>query len=83
MAGDRLAPETPVVIARSLDDAPHDELLLNLSDECPPAFGRFRRLVEIVGGEDAEKASGRARWRHYRDRGYEVNHVDLAQSPAR
>jgi DNA polymerase-3 subunit chi len=80
LAGDRLARETPVVIAAAIADTEHDELLLNLAADCPPAFGRFRRLVEIVGPEEDERAAGRARWRHYRDRGYEVNHVDLARS---
>src|SRR5687767_5092920 len=44
MAGDRLARETPVVIASAIADAGHDELLLNLAEDCPPAFGRFGRL---------------------------------------
>jgi DNA polymerase III subunit chi len=39
--------------------------------------------VEIVGTGDEERLAGRNRWRHYRDRGYEVNHVDLARAAGR
>ena len=80
MAGDRLSAETPVLITSTIADTEHDELLMNLGEDCPPAFGRFRRLVEIVGNEEPERLAGRNRWRHYRDRGYEVNHVDLAKA---
>lgn len=79
MAGDPLAAETPILIASSIADIEHDELLVNLAGDCPPAFGRFRRLVEIVGTDEPDRLAGRNRWRFYRDRGYEVNHVDLAK----
>ena len=80
MAADALAPETPVLIATSCENPLHDELLLNLCQESPPSFSRFQRLVEIVGTDDADKQAGRARFRFYRDRGYEVGHVDLAKT---
>src|ERR1035437_2871274 len=44
---DRLAIETPVLIATTLDNSGPDDLLLNLADICPTAFGRYRRLIEI------------------------------------
>jgi DNA polymerase-3 subunit chi len=80
MARDALAPETPVLIATSCESPPHDEVLLNLCQEPPASFSRFQRLVEIVGTEDADKQAGRARFRFYRDRGYEVGHIDLAKA---
>jgi DNA polymerase III subunit chi len=76
-AGDRLAPETPVLIAGSIPDAEHAGLLVNLAHECPPSFARFGRLIEIVGAEEQERLAARTRWRFYRERGYEVNHVEL------
>jgi DNA polymerase-3 subunit chi len=72
---------TPVVIAGevAVDTPPlHDELLINLGEEIPPGFSRFERVVEIVTTDDAARAAGRARYRHYRDRGYPITTHDLA-----
>lgn len=80
MSGDRLAPETPVLVTGSIADAEHDELLVNLAQECPPSFARFGRLIEIVGPDEQDRQAARTRWRFYRERGYEVNHVELGKS---
>ena len=75
-----LAADTPVLIA-SGDDTPADcELLLNLGRECPPHFERFSRLLEVVSQNDEEKASGRNRYRFYKERGYAIASHDLAQA---
>lgn len=75
-----LAARTPVVIA-SMDDAPgHDDVLVNLRDEWPPSFSRFQRLVELVSDDDADKSAARARYKFYRDRGYEIRTHDLSTS---
>ncbi len=78
MAGHRLAAETPVVIARVVEESPHDEVLVNLAAEWPPSFARFRRLVEIVACDEEGKRSARDRYRFYRDRGYEIHTHRLA-----
>jgi DNA polymerase-3 subunit chi len=72
MAHHKLAPETPVLIARGADDLPHDELLLNLHDEWPAPFARFRRLAEIVSCDEADRQRARGRFKFYRDRGYQI-----------
>jgi DNA polymerase-3 subunit chi len=74
---DKLASRTPVVIVARVEDASHDELMLNLATECPPMFSRFRRLIEIVSTDETERQQGRERWKFYKDRGYEINHVVL------
>ncbi len=68
----RLAPHTPVLIARTPDALPHDELLVNLSDDWPPAFARFQRLIEIVSRDEQDKRLARDRYKFYRDRGYPI-----------
>jgi DNA polymerase-3 subunit chi len=82
-----LAPRTPVVIAHAADESTpdgndmtpsHDEVLLNLRDEWPPAFSRFQRLIEIVSQNDADRLSARARFKFYRDRGYDIRTHDLS-----
>jgi DNA polymerase III subunit chi len=77
-AGHCLAQETPVVIARGAADSPHDEVLVNLAAEWPPAFARFQRLIEIVTADEDDKRAARGRYRFYRDRGYEIRTHSLA-----
>jgi len=76
---DPLAADTPVIIDCGGDNLLHDEVLLNLRPECPQYFSRFRRLIEIVGVEDADRAGARERFRFYRDRGYEIRTHDLSK----
>jgi DNA polymerase III subunit chi len=76
---DPLAGETPVLIARQLEEAPQCELLLNLGAETPPHFERFERLLEIVAAEEAERQAGRDRYRFYQARGYQISNHDLAK----
>ena len=80
MARSPLAAQTPVLITHEPDDTPHDEVLLNLHFEWPPAFSRFQRLVEIVGRDDEDREAARARFRFYRDRGYEIVKHDLSKA---
>jgi DNA polymerase-3 subunit chi len=80
---DPLAAETPVLIALDGKTPGSCELLLNLSDECPPHFERFERLLEVVPTGDEERKAARARYRHYQERGYKIATHDLnEQRPA-
>jgi DNA polymerase-3 subunit chi len=86
-AHDALAAETPVLITGD-EDAPRSspagacEVLLNLSAGCPPFFERHDRLLEIVSQADEDRSAGRARFKFYRDRGYEIRNHDLAKAGA-
>ncbi|MFP6559917.1 DNA polymerase III subunit chi [Paraburkholderia sp. B3] len=73
MAESPLAAGTPVVLTADLERAPHHRVLLNLGAAVPPQFARFERLLEVVGDAPDELASGRERYRYYRDRGYALN----------
>src|ERR687897_939947 len=73
-----IAAETPVLIGSSDETPPGCEVLLNLGADCPPHFERFPRLLEIV--DTAERETGRARYRFYRERGYRLTNHDLAQA---
>ncbi len=81
-ATDPLAHETPVIIDHYAEPLPHDQVLLNLHPEWPPFFRRFQRLIEIVSTDQADSLAGRARFRFYRDRGYEIRHHDLSKTSA-
>lgn len=78
MTGDVLAPRTPIVLAdQHAADFPHHQILINLSGATPGQFARFERMIEIVGRDDAEVASGRERWLFYKQRGYHLNHFAI------
>ena len=77
-AGDRLAPVTPIIVDHLSETLVHHEVLINLSEDTPAFFSRFQRLVEIVSNEQADREAARARFRFYRDRGYEIRTHPLA-----
>jgi len=81
MAHHPVAPETPVVISGENAEMTHYQTMLNLHGEFPPMFSRFERLIEVVGCDEEDRKLARNRYRHYRDRGYEILHRDLAKSP--
>lgn len=75
-----LAPETPVLIADTLDSIPQNERLFNLSAEVPPGFSRFTSVIEVVGRNENERQAGRNRVKFYKDRGYEIKFFDLTEA---
>lgn len=50
----------------------HWDVMINLTSEVPESFGRYERLAELVDADPARREHGRARYRYYRDRGYEL-----------
>lgn len=73
-----LAAETPLIVDHDDSVMVHDDILLNLCPTHPAFFSRFRRLIEVVGPGEEDKAAARNRFRFYRDRGYQINRHDLA-----
>ncbi len=74
---------SPVVLCAEGADAaalPHREMLVNLGPAVPAGFERFERLIDIVSSEPDDRQIGRARWRHYADRGYPIQPHDFARS---
>ena len=71
------ADRMPVVLNHGSDKFPHHELLISLHDECVPYFSRFERVIEIIGNDAEDSRKGRERFKFYRDRGYELRHIDL------
>ena len=76
----RLAPVTPIILDHIAEPVVHEQILVNLRDEAPPHFSRFERLMEIVTRDDSDRERARARFRFYRERGYEIRTHDLSQS---
>lgn len=71
---------SPVLLATTLADCPHHEVLVNLGQDVPPGFERFERFIELVTGADADRVAARSRWKHYTDRGYAMKRHDLASA---
>ena len=76
-AGSPLAGETPILLSHDGENLPHHEVLLNLSDEWPPFFATFERLLEIVSTEEADKERARSRYAFYKKRGYDIQVNDV------
>ena len=67
----------PVTIGAPPQIPPSPDVVINLGERIPSFAERCRRLAEIVGPDPGSKASGRERYREYRDRGFEVRSHDL------
>jgi DNA polymerase-3 subunit chi len=72
------AAQCPVVLNSGNDRFPHHDLLISLHDECVSFFSRFERVIEIVSGDAEDSRKGRERYKFYKDRGYELRHIDLS-----
>lgn len=70
----------PVVLNNGGTKLPHHDLLISLHEECVPFFSRFERVIEIVGKDDEDSRMGRERYKFYKDRGYELSHIDLSKA---
>ncbi len=65
--------ESPVVIGEHPPGAEGTDVVISVADDPVSDFTAYLRIVEIVGWEDDEKASGRNRFRYYREHGVEPN----------
>ena len=73
---------SPVVLADTLQSAPHHQVLLNLGGAVPQGFERFERLFELVSSDEQDRQEGRERWKHYADRGSSITRHDMSASRA-
>lgn len=69
---------TPVLIDWQQKDLLQDDILINLTQNQLSCFSRFRQLIELVSHNEADKMAARQRFKFYRDRGYEIKHIDEA-----
>jgi len=76
LASHALAKTTPIVIDWQENQLCQDDILINLSHNQLTVFSRFKHLIELVGTDEQEKVLARQRYKFYRDRGYEVKHLD-------
>jgi DNA polymerase-3 subunit chi len=73
-------PTPPPPIRIGWQAIPHEahEILINLHGDAPPRPTQFRRIIEIVGGDDAMREAARQHWRFYKQQGYAVTSHNVA-----
>ncbi len=64
------ADPAPVLIGTALEQAPSQDVLLNLAAQVPEGFERFARIVEPLDADAERRQRGRERFRVYRERGF-------------
>jgi DNA polymerase-3 subunit chi len=65
---------TPIWLIEPGAAAPQPGVLLNLGPKVVPDFGRFERLIEVVGVDEADRVAARQRWRSYEAQGLRITH---------
>lgn len=81
LAGDPLAPETPIIVTSSDEaDLPHHDMLVNLTRRTPTGFARFARVFEIISTDEHDAAAGRQRYVAYKKQSYPLTHFVAGQS---
>ncbi|WP_333687737.1 DNA polymerase III subunit chi [Methylococcus capsulatus] len=76
VTGHTAAGPCPVAVGRE-PPVGFDDVMINLGSAVPEAFRRFRRVIELVGPDDAARALKREHFRHYRSEGLSPAMVDL------
>ncbi len=75
LAGDALAPRTPIIVTHSDQDAlPHYDMLINLRRSTPANVDRFARVFEIISTDEDDAAAGRKRYVAYKQQAYPLTH---------
>jgi DNA polymerase III subunit chi len=69
---------TPIWLVDAPAQARRCDVLVNLGPEPVRTPDDFARVIEIVATDDADRRSGRARWRHYESLGHPIEHHALA-----
>ncbi|MDF2444964.1 MAG: polymerase subunit chi [Moraxellaceae bacterium] len=77
LVGEGPTPPPPVRIGWAGIPPEANDLLVNLGAGFPPQPNRFRRIVEIVGGDEPMREAARQHWRQYKQQGYAVTSHNL------
>ena len=63
---------SPVLVGHGDDPAGHHDVMINLAAEVPDFATRFQRVAEMITGDPDLREAGRARFRFYRERGFDI-----------
>ena len=80
LAGDPLAPQTPIIVTSSEEaPLPHFDMLVNLTRRTPAGLDRFARVFEIISTDEVDAAAGRQRYVAYKKQSYPLTHFVAGQ----
>ena len=69
---------TPILIGYQAQTCPHQDVLINLTEQIPPFVAKFKRIAEIVDETSRARQAGRNRYRSYQqqpDYSLKVHHI--------
>ncbi len=73
LQGEGPEPPPPVQIGFAKEPRGFNDILINLAEDVPVFFVKFKRIIELVSNIDSEKELSRAHYRSYRAKGCELN----------
>jgi DNA polymerase-3 subunit chi len=59
----------PIFISHQIPPALHQDILINLSNQAAKYFQQFKRIIQIVSANPADKERARQHFRYYREQG--------------
>lgn len=69
LQGEGPEPPPPVQIGYDKEPRGFNDILLNLSNNIPPFYGKFKRIMELVTNIETEKELSRLHYKEYRAKG--------------
>lgn len=72
LQGEGPEPPPPVQIGFEKEPRGFNDILLNLSNEIPPFYTRFKRVIELVINIESAKELSRQHYKDYRNKGCEL-----------
>jgi DNA polymerase-3 subunit chi len=73
LQGEGPEPPPPIQIGYGNEPRGFNDILLNLSDQVPSFYTRFKRVMELVSNVEVQKEQSRVNYREYRAKGCELN----------
>lgn len=76
-------PEPPPVIQLGYTSEPRgfNDILINMSPQCPNFYKKFLRIIEIVSNDEISKENSRKLYREYKKQGFKLNTHEINNQP--
>ena len=68
LQGEGPEPPPPVQIGYQQEPRGFNDILLNMADEIPSFYTRFKRIIELVANDETSKELSRVHYREYRSK---------------
>jgi DNA polymerase-3 subunit chi len=72
LQGEGPEPPPPIQIGYDKEPRGFNDIILNLANQVSPFTARFKRIIEIVSDEEAQKEQCRLHYKEYKTKGYEL-----------